>query len=75
MSNKINHRRGDKHTSDRHDVASSCCGEGANGQRGRARWKKWSNRAERRTGVRPGKIGQVKRSSVNWGAKRKYYKD
>lgn len=43
-----NHRRGDVKGNDRQTVAFGCCDEGANGKRGRTKWKRLSHRAARR---------------------------
>lgn len=49
MSNKVNHRRKGSRNKKHADrpLAYSCGGEGANGVRGRTKWKKITRRQER----------------------------
>ena len=62
MSNQINYRRKQSSRNTNRDErphnASCCAGEGANGARGRAKWKKLSQRAERRA-LKEGRIPSV----------------
>lgn len=54
MSNRNNPRTGDKRHTEHGRQAHSCAGEGANGARGRTKWKRIRARMERN-----GKAGKI----------------
>jgi hypothetical protein len=64
MSNQKDHRgpanKKNKRHNERPTFASSCGGEGHNGQKGRTKWKVLSRRSERRA-LKEGKIPKIKK--------------